>query len=123
MSPKTYRPDPLSELERQIQVVPEDYLLCRELRHAWGPYTAAYMKGRRNVIERTLQCKRCTAKKDQQISGTDGSILWSGQIEYPEGYLFTGVGRLTSEAMGVVRLASVTNSLMKAVRTDGPAAS
>jgi hypothetical protein len=81
------------------------------------------MKGRCNVIERTLQCKRCTAKKDQQISGTDGSIIWTGQIEYPEGYLFTGVGRLTSEAMGVVRLASVTNCLMRAVQVDGSVAS
>lgn len=115
---RTKKPDPISQLERQLQVMPEDYLLCRELRHAWGPYTAAYMRGQRNVIERTLQCKRCKGRKDQQISGKDGSILWSGQIEYPEGYLFTGVGRITSETMGVIRLASITHQLVRGIQVD-----
>lgn len=106
----------LSELERQIQDKPENYLQCRELRHQWNGYTAWYSRTNKNIIERTLRCQRCGAQKDQEISARNGTLLWSGALRYPEGYLFTGVGRITSEAMGVVRLASVTNQLFEVIQ-------
>lgn len=116
MAAKTKKTDPIALLERQLQEMAEDYLLCRELRHQWDGYTARYMPEDKRRIERTLKCKRCKAEKDQEISARDGSILWTSSVRYPEGYLFTGVGRLTSETMGVVRLASVTNQLFKQVK-------
>ena len=108
--------DPLAEVERQCQAMPEDFLSCRELRHQWDGWTARYMPEDKRRTERTLRCKRCKAEKDQEISSRNGELLWTGSVRYPEGYLFTGVGRLTSEAMGVVRLASVTNHLFKQVQ-------
>lgn len=106
----------LAEIERQVGTMKESHLSCRELRHQWDGYTARYMEGARNIIERTLKCKRCGGERDQQISGRDGSIIWSGNIVYPEGYLFKDVGRLTGEGMDIVRLASVTNQLFKNVK-------
>lgn len=105
----------LTELERQIQAKSEEYLACRELRHHWDGYTAHYSAADRSVIQRTLKCVRCAAEKDQEISSRSGMILWTGAVRYPEGYLFVGVGRMTTEAMGAVRLASVTNQLFQAV--------
>ena len=110
--------DSLSEVERQCQAMPAEYLACRELGHQWDGWTARYSPESKYVIERTLKCQRCEAEKDQQMSARDGCILWTGTFRYPEGYLFKGIGRLDTEMRGTVRLASVTHTLIKQIELD-----
>lgn len=82
-----------------------DFLLCRDLRHPWQPYTAEIDK-RSRTIERVLICPRCAAERTD-VMDRFGDILRS-RIKYPPGYLVTG-GRLTSDDRASIRLLNMPN--------------
>lgn len=88
--------------------LPDTYLLCRELAHAWLPFNANI--DRHGIIERTVRCSRCQTKRIMGVNSRNGEIL-SSRYEYPEGYTLRGVGRIAGPARDVLRLASLGRSI------------
>lgn len=79
-----------------------EYLVCRDLQHAWKPLTAKKVA---SGYVRTLRCSRCGAIKDQTLD-------WAGYItgstmSYPHGYLREGEGRLTKDDRAELRLGNL----------------
>lgn len=97
---------PLSQIRKFVKTQPVSYLLCRERNHPWDDGTAKRVRG---GFERTLVCPRCDAKKHQKLD-RNAHVL-SDHIEYPEGYLNEGGGRLSTEGRDLIRKANVTRSL------------
>lgn len=84
----------------------EDQLLCRDLQHAWSPYTASRIPGGRGYI-RTLKCVRCGSLKTQILS-KNGFIARS-RMAYPDGYLRPNEGRLTRHDRAALRVRNMTS--------------
>ena len=76
-----------------------DFLICRDLQHAWQPQTASKVKG---GFVRTLICTRCKTVKKQHLD-RDGYITSTSMI-YPEGYVRPGQGRVTKAERADLRL-------------------
>lgn len=79
-----------------VNAIPEQFLWCRDVLHAWAPHDAKIVKrpGKRaREIHRILQCRDCGTLKTQRLS-QDGMIL-GHSYSYPKGYLNQGQGRLT----------------------------
>lgn len=94
---------------RRIDDIPEDYLACRDLLHAWTPYDARIRRadttGRRE-IHRVLRCSRCKTLRTQRLD-MQGRILSNSYSEYPEGYLLTGTGHLSAADRAAIRVRAV----------------
>jgi hypothetical protein len=99
--------------------LPAKWLQCRELGHNWGPHKANTNDD--GGFDRVLSCRRCTAKR-HQVLDSYGRIV-SNHYEYPEGYQMPpGQGRISGDAKGVLRLASIHNTLQaQEIRAAGRA--
>lgn len=89
----------------------EQHLHCRDYGHSWQPYSVAE-EGRGFVRELICSCE--AIRKDRL--DRRGGVVSSG-IDYPEGYLLKGLGRVTGETKGIIRLQSIMadmNGHMKA---------
>ena len=88
--------------------LPAKWLQCRELGHNWGPHKASLNE--EGGFDRILACRRCTAKR-HQILDSYGRIV-SNSYEYPDGYQMPpGQGRISGDARGVLRLASIQHTM------------
>lgn len=96
--------DPSFDLDKAIETMPETHLHCRDYGHAWRPFTARYVPAER-AYEQSLRCSRCKAQRHRLLD-SHGSVIRSG-YDYPDGYLVQGLGRLTGDDRGLVRLASI----------------
>lgn len=77
-----------------------EHLECRDLLHAWRHYSAKRVgKG----FEETLQCSRCILQKTRKYN-SKGEIVGSSRYHYPPGYVIPGLGRLSKEERGEIRL-------------------
>ena len=94
----------------------ESFLSCRDMGHAWRPYTAQWVPKDRQY-RRTLQCSRCKTQRVQRLSSS--GYVESTHYTYPDEYLLpAGNGTYDSAARAAVHLASVQRML-----TDDEAAS
>lgn len=80
----------------------EDQMLCRDLQHPWAPYLAERTS---SGFTRTLQCRRCGARKKQTMT-TSGYITGTW-MQYPPGYLRQGGGRLTADDKAALRVTNM----------------
>lgn len=96
--------DPDFSLDKAIGAMPETHLHCRDYGHSWRPFTARWVAAQR-AYEQSLRCTRCRAQRHRVLDST-GEIL-NTHYTYPDHYLVQGMGRLTGEDKGYVRLASV----------------
>lgn len=97
----------LSRVEEFAEQLPDKYLHCRELGHLWRPWKAGHHPD--GGYTRTLRCTRCRTKREQELSER-GMVMTSRYI-HPEGYLSEGIGRITGEGRGLLRLASIKRVL------------
>lgn len=79
-------------------------IVCRANNlHAWKPFTARRGRG---YILLTQRCTRCfnrrTAEMDEQ-----GYLITRWKIEYREGYLLKGLGRVGPDGRAALRLATL----------------
>jgi len=81
-----------------------EFLLCRTYRHPWQPETATWNKAYR-YYHVTHICPRCGSRKHEEMS--ERGQVYSGWIEYAEGYLLEGVGRIAGDGRDVLRLTSI----------------
>lgn len=98
--------------QQSIDDIPDEFLLCRDLGHAWAPFDVKISR-KYGEIHRVLQCRSCPTQRTQILS-MDGSIMRS-KYEYPENYVLTGVGRLSSADRAHVRVMS-TNTMKASAR-------
>lgn len=89
-------------LEQALTVLPDHYIACRDVRHAWSTendfhvYQQAQEKGRRTMhIARDLVCMRCGTLRHEVYIATRNAGLEkiSQSYEYPEAYAIPGVPR------------------------------
>lgn len=96
------------DLDNTIKGMRSDYLQCRDFGHAWRPYTARWEESER-AYESTLRCSRCKAKRVRLIDKRGHQV--GSDYDYPDGYLITGMGRLTGDDRAALRLESVLRIL------------
>lgn len=105
----------VAELDRAFKAMSPAAIRCRgSYGHAWEPFDAYWLPGRKFVDQR-LRCSRCTTVR-HRVLDQFGNVLSNSYI-WPDGYLATGLGRLTGLDRGLLRLTSVLNDGVK----DGPA--
>lgn len=89
--------------QHTIDDIPDEFLLCRDLGHAWAPHDVRISR-KYGEIHRILQCRSCPTQRTQILS-LDGEIKRS-RYEYPEGYVLVGVGHLSVADRAHVRVMS-----------------
>ncbi len=79
-------------------------LVCRDIQHAWTPYTARSVKdqGVTTGFIRVFICSRCSTVKSQVID-TYGYLV-STSMKYTPGYVRPGEGRFTRDDRANLRL-------------------
>jgi hypothetical protein len=93
-----------------LQRMTEQQVQCRDYGHSWKPWRAElFGKGGAKGYERALRCARCGTERWQTLTRY-GEVV-SGHYIYPDGYLVKGLGRLTGEDRGLVRIASIERTL------------
>src|SRR5437660_1472348 len=73
--------------------MPENYLECRDVRHAWR--TAGWFRGQRRALRRVLECIRCSTQRIDEFKA-DGSERTILGYRHADGYLLAGDGRPTA---------------------------
>lgn len=96
------QPSVVESIEQTVSAMANNHLLCRDLGHAWQPFTADRV-GR--AFESTLRCSRCRSTKSRMI--TSEGFLNGSKFNYSDGYLVKGFGRATVQVRSVMRLQSV----------------
>ena len=94
-----------------VRDLPDDFLACRDLRHAWEP--VAYFQERNGQtrtapVIRLLRCLRCGTKRRDTLKN-QFSEKTTHYYGHPEGYKLSGTGRTPSDVIRkeVVRRAEV----------------
>lgn len=105
-------------LDAALDDMDERFVYCRDVMHAWQPYTARQEKD--GTFTSTVKCARCETYKIR-ILNRHGSIL-SSYYDYPEGYCIVGAGRLTGSARDTIRLRSLRNVMARLDQLPGAAA-
>lgn len=105
----------IDELSRTFQSMDADFKHCRIYGHVWAPFDAFWLPGRK-FVDQSLRCTRCT-KLRRSIIDQYGNVVARKSPTYPEGYLLTGLGRLTGPDRSLLRLDVLLDDGVK----DGPA--
>lgn len=89
-------------MSRRRNKVPAEFLLCRDLRHAWKPVDA-WREGKTFVEQ--LRCERCNCRKDRTYDSKGYLIPGKQNLIYPAGYLMPkGEGRMTAADLAATRM-------------------
>lgn len=93
-----------TEVERQAARWSEAFLECRLYGHNWRPSSATFHNVYRywRIVQ---QCPRCTSERVAELD-SHGAVT-SQQIDYADGYLTDGIGRIVGDARDTLRLAAV----------------
>lgn len=96
--------------------LPSAYAWCRDMRHAWAPYTveAATVGSRRGWRQR-VRCTRCLTIRTRLLSAA-GHVIGGATYAYPDGYLAPpGSGRMTESERDALRLRSLGRPALRVV--------
>lgn len=94
------------KVRKAVNNILPEHLECRDLQHSWRPYT---VKRRGRVYIQTLQCSRCITQKTRKITDK-GRVVGTPVYHYPPGYVVHGLGHMTAEERGEVRMRSMLHS-------------
>lgn len=92
-------PASLSQVEDFAATMKSSFLQCRDLGHAWKPYSAG--SHRDGGFERKHRCRSCGGFRTQRLSAM-GRII-SNSYDHPDGYL-SPIGRIDGDGRGLLRL-------------------
>lgn len=87
-------------IEKFVADLPIEFLECRQFGHAWTASTVTKTGGR---FEVTIRCLRCASYAVERLR-SDGVRNGKRNIQYVEGYLSHGLGRLDGAARAALRL-------------------
>jgi len=85
--------------------LPAAWAWCRDMRHAWAPYTVepATVGGGRGYRQ-SVRCERCRTIRRRFLDDR-GRVVGGTSYVYPDGYLSPpGEGRMTDEDRAALRL-------------------
>lgn len=85
-------------LANALMDLPDDWVICRDMRHAWSVIDDFHVTERNGrhvrTIARTLGCMRCmTLRLETYVHNGYGLDKTSQHYKYPEGYQIKGVPR------------------------------
>lgn len=101
-TPKRYEYDKAAAalLSTSLKGLPDKWVVCRDMRHAWAVEQDFYVIPQSQVgkklkhIARVLVCMRCTTYRHETYVQTRTGLEKTGQTyEYPAGYQIPGVPR------------------------------
>jgi hypothetical protein len=105
-----------ADVRRLAEAMDEAMLECRRFRqHRWTPSSATKVRGGFNE---TLICDRCGAEKDR-FYNSRGRLTEYSAVRYPEGYLFTGLGRMGQDGRDAINLVSLRRTVARFEATGG----
>jgi hypothetical protein len=87
-----------------VDIIPEAFLWCRDVMHAWDPYTARVAlnkASRRREMHQVLICTRCGTLKTRVMT-LQGETL-RNSYSYPDGYLQNEQGAMTPADRAMIR--------------------
>lgn len=87
-----------------IVEIPEEFLWCRDVMHAWDPYNAKVSHNkvtRRREMHQILICTRCGTLKTRVM--TLGGEMLRNSYSYPDGYLLNEQGLMTPADRAMIR--------------------
>lgn len=93
-------------MRAMIRASATDFVNCRDMMHAWEPYTAERTT---SGFKRVLVCRRCDAHRFDELDKRGGVIR--RHYTYAVGYVAKGIGRMTGDTKNMVRLESLTRML------------
>jgi hypothetical protein len=103
---------PINRKAKQFaEKLPAEFLECRQYRHAWSAHTVQTGKSTYTVTIRCLRCKSLATEVIDQTGQREGNR----HINYAEGYLARGLGRMDGTALAAVRL----ENLHRQIESDG----
>ena len=88
-----------AQMRRIVQAMDTAHVDCRDLTHAWEPYTAAKEGG---GYKRIVRCPRCGTRRIDLLTRAGG--VRRRRYVYPENYLVKGIGQLTGDTKNMMRL-------------------
>lgn len=92
-------------------------LMCRRMgQHDFKPFTAQVNAKSLAIVE-VMRCRRCKTKRAQDM--TPRGMVVKSNYNHPPGYLDKGHGRLTGQARGILRVASVMRGSIVWVDEEG----
>lgn len=94
-------PDGVADLLTEL---PDSFLECRELGHAWRPLRALHSR-RHRTFDVSRRCSRCGTERTVVMS--ERGEVYSSSYLYPKHYSLKGVA-YTTEVRDLVRLQGVT---------------
>jgi hypothetical protein len=94
----------MEDVQEVAQNWSDQFLECRTYGHHWRPQAATYTKDKRAIS--TVHVCRCDTERRSMLDARTGWVL-SVHYVYPDGYTTKGLGRITGDAKGALRLAGV----------------
>lgn len=79
----------------------DKFLECRDTGHNWRRLAARWSP-HLGEYRRVHRCRSCRAERTQRLS--DKGAILSSSIDYPDGYLHKGLGRIVGDGRDLLRL-------------------
>jgi hypothetical protein len=98
----------VTDIETAVAAMSIDNLHCRDYGHSWRPHDVHVLARKQGYVQELL-CARCGTSRIRAMDRW-GMIIAS-QYRHADGYLISGLGRLSMEDRGVIRVASVRDAL------------
>lgn len=100
------------EIMVKIRDIPNDILQCMVFGHLPGPTrTQTTRIDRHNVYEMATTCMRCESLKLKYIRVSNGQFARSTKYKKGPGIVSTGLGQITKEVNGLLRLEAINRGL------------
>lgn len=94
-----------AQRKKALKEVPDEYLFCRIVRHSWR-YGDVDENSTPGVYIQEMICPLCGTRKYQDIDAHNGRLL-NTRMHYEKDYLLKGLGRMTADDNGLLRLRSI----------------
>ena len=94
----------LADVERLADEWAPGVLACRDTGHQWGDSQAVHVV-RFGYWKISQRCPRCGCTRYREMS--ERGHVYASTIEYSEGYLAVGLGRIAGNTKDAVRIAAV----------------
>ena len=119
-------PGDMATLEGLLEELPEKFIQCRDLRHAWSVDNDFYVwdnpsEVRALTIARDLVCLRCgTVRRQRFVQRRWGLERLGNNYSYQDGYQVHGVpeGLKPAQAVSIVQYKKAMRKVAKLARTQ-----
>lgn len=106
-----------SDLARELRTLPDEFVACRDLQHAWDKATEFFLEdymyagAQQQRIVRRMTCLRCHTERTDRFKIVDhGLVKTRSDYKYPEGFMIHKFPPGT-KPLSVVRAESLRRSL------------